>query len=94
MAKHKSTPKTQADRYQLLTQMFDEVPQLIDDCLARDGGAQLLQLLDEPPADVLTLRLFLEFRALCSLLHSLSAVQLLHFCNNFFLPGARAQRHA
>ena len=44
-----------AQRYQLLTQMFDEVPQLLDECLAR--GTQLGHLLSDPPADMLSLRL-------------------------------------
>ena len=37
----------EAQRYQLLTQMFEEVPQLLDECLAR--GDQLQALLSQAP---------------------------------------------
>jgi hypothetical protein len=72
----------------LLGQMFEEVPQILDTCLQR---GELFAVLQDPPDDVLTLRLFLAFRELASLFRSLTAVQLLHFTNNFFLPGEHAR---
>jgi hypothetical protein len=75
-------PGLQPDR--LVTQlgkMFEEMPLLLQ------NAQQLQKLVLDPPSDLNTLRLLLDFRDFQQLVQQISYLQLLHLTNNIIPPG-------
>ena len=67
----------------LLRKMFEEIPSFLQEY----NPIQLQKMLLEPNPDLLTWKIFVDFRDLQQLLHQVSYLQLLHLSNNLIPPG-------
>jgi hypothetical protein len=75
-------------RIPLLSKMFTEVPSVLQSL----SSQQLQQLVHQPRADVVALRLLLDIFQVQKLLQTLSYLQLLHLSNNMLPPGSPQQQ--